>query len=71
MLPRLPGSERVKIRKNAYVPINPVYVVVNQCEEGDTVLQCFSRMIDAYEFALQEAQYNEVDEYAILTKELN
>ena len=67
----LPCSERVTIRKNTYVPINPVYVVVNALEEGDTVLQVFSRLIEAYEYAVREAQYNEVDEYAILTRELN
>ena len=71
MLPTLPGSDRVKFRKNEYVPINPVYVVVNSLEEGDYVLQVFSKAIEAYEYAIAEAELNELDEYAIITKELN
>jgi hypothetical protein len=67
----LPCSDRVRFKEAGFVAKNPVYVVVNTLEEGDCVMQVFTKAIDAYEFALQEAQYNEVDEYAIITKELH
>lgn len=65
------AASRVQYRESAYDPINPIYVVVNVLEEGDRLMEVFVDRDFAYEYAVREAQYNEVDEYAIIRKELN
>jgi hypothetical protein len=65
------AASRVEFRQSAYDPINPIYVVVNVLEEGDHVMEVFVDRDFAYDYALTEAELNELDQYAIIRKELN
>jgi hypothetical protein len=47
-----------------------VYLVFNRVEEGDYFIKAFEKKFDALEYATMEAEINELDEYAVLEKEL-
>jgi len=66
------AEDRVTVKMHKkYEPNNPVFVVtcVNE-DEPDTVLAVFSEYTEAYDYAIAEAEMNDLDIYRVIEREL-
>jgi hypothetical protein len=65
-------AERVffKEDREAEEETTKVFAVVNMVEEVEYLLRVFKLESDAIEYAMMEAELNELDEYVVVEKEL-
>lgn len=65
-------AERVffKEDREAEEETTKVFAVVNMVEEVEYLLRVFKFESDAIEYAMMEAELNELDEYVVVEKEL-